>query len=145
MSVFGNRLIFCCLVPALLWQACYSTEFRPAQNYPVLRKRHPLPTELRFRPPEDSYDRLGVLYVHDAALDLQDDSFRSFLKKKVHELGADGAYVKHLKRKRQTMLRAQSVDYSNHAMPAGDLEMDVGTLMLILYCYRDQQDASNQK
>ena len=138
----------CCLLLLLtsLATGCYSVQFEPATDYPVLKRviESDAEIELRSAPPRRPYDRLGALTVHDAALDLQDRTFRNFLKEEIRRRGARGGFIQYRGRRyadgMQSGVRDQRYDYT----PTGSMQVDVYELRLILYNYNQESHDQDQ-
>lgn len=133
---FLVRTLPCAIIFALL-QGCYSVEFQPAPDYPILRRTDVDAVELRRTPPRRPYDRLGRLIIRDAALDLNDPHFLRFLKGQIRERGAQGAWVSRTRRTETPGLTAGTRQADGYFQENAQLSVDTGILTLVLFNYRD--------
>lgn len=71
---------------------CYTTEFRPSDQYEALHREHSESIEVSFLPPNGSYVFLGDLVFADIP-NAHDSGFLDYVKTQARRRGASYAYV----------------------------------------------------
>ncbi len=119
--------------------ACYTAEFRPVPDYPVLREAKTESVEIVWSHPGQSAVILGSLIIRDFSGDLDDPAFLSYIKREARKRGASGAYISEKRMERvdsflsDTTGRRQT-GYKNPARSQDlILKTDIGIVTVLLF------------
>lgn len=135
MFVFNKKIILLAAIFGFL--SCYSVEFQPYQSYLSHKRSDIVCSEIRYRPPDRNFYKLGLLKIHDNALDMQDPYFIDFIKGQICKKGAQGGYITSYRYKKRDSFRTGVYDYRRDYTQTGKITVDQKTLNIVLYNYMD--------
>jgi hypothetical protein len=133
-------LYFFILIPI---SSCYSVEFKPEADYPVLRETEVDKVFITWAYPGPNIVPIGTLLIRDFSGDISDPAFLTYIRRQARKYGAPGAYIQE-----RRILNVDSIhtDYSggrqnsisrNGSGPQGNiLKTDVGIVSVMLFTYK---------
>jgi len=136
MQILYLRILILIFFAALT--GCYSAEFFPATDYPILKKKVEN-VELRWTEPVRPYHILGRLVIRDFTGNIEDENFLRYLRHQAMDRGAEGIVIVQSQTKQVEYLRGYANDPrrgSYQRQETGRLDGNLSIVTAILFNYR---------
>jgi hypothetical protein len=135
----------------ILFASCYTVEFKPVPDYPVLREVNTDEVVITYSYPGTDMEPLGTLLIRDFSGDLNDPQFLSYIKREARKRGAPGAWIQE---RRLSKVDSFHADHSggrqnsierNESRGGTILKTDLGIVSVLLFTYKKKDTRKGQK
>jgi hypothetical protein len=138
VCMFGLKTPFLRVLFLLILTSCYTLEFQPVEDYPIL-KRNVKKAKFLGSPPDRYHKKIGIFVVREYAGILDDKNFVQYVERKTAEKGAEGCYLDTRQKIRTETFRTRTTGSINRPgnETTSTMQSETEILTFVLFNYMD--------